>query len=114
MTADSVALVGALCHKYRDLMPVLSEHLKDNEGEVLPHLVMSDIVRWLVQHRDNAPFCQEVWSWLENAFEQGSDDEKDVIGVSAVEMIPDPGEPGSEFRAMLGKDLSAIDPWLSR
>ena len=111
MSASTVALIGGLCHQYRALLPVLAEHLEDNDGEVLPHLVMSDVVRWLVARRNDRTTCQEVWNWLENAYQQGDDDEKDLVAVSAVEMIPNPGEPGSEFRGLLGPALREVDPW---
>lgn len=111
MSASIVALVGALCHAHRDLLPVLDEHLQDHDGEVLAHLLLSDVVRWLVGHRDEPVRCQKVWSWLEDAYSHGDDDEKDLVAVSGVEMIPDPGQPGSEMRAMLGPALRKVDPW---
>lgn len=109
--ASTVALIGALCHEFRELLPVLDEHLTDQHGEMLPHLVMSDVVRWLVEHRENRARCEEVWQWLEAAMDCGDDDVRDLIGASGVEMIPNPGEPGSEFRAMLGPRLRAMDDW---
>ena len=109
--ASSVALVGALCLQHRELLPVLAEHLHDNDGAVLPHLVMSDVVRWLVEHRDQRTRCQAILSWLESAYAAGDDDERNVIGLSGVDMIPDPGTPGSELRSWLGPVLGAIDPW---
>lgn len=112
MSASTVALIGALCYSHRELLPVLSAHLDENDGEVLPHLVLSDVVRWLVDHRDNQEACAAAWSWLEDAYLQGDEDEKDLVVVSGVEMIPDPDEPGSEFRELLGPELRAMDPWL--
>jgi len=90
---------------------VLAEHLHENDEEVLPHLVMSDGMRWLVEHRDQETRCQDILSWLENAYMAGDDHERDVIVLSGVTMIPDPGRPGSELRVWLGPALSAVDPW---
>ncbi|HZE66750.1 MAG TPA: hypothetical protein VE081_08985 [Sporichthyaceae bacterium] len=42
-----VAMIGALFHDHPYLMPILDEHLDDNEGEVLTHLVLSDVIRWM-------------------------------------------------------------------
>lgn len=112
MTASTVALVGGLCHRHRVLLPMLAEHLEDNDGEVLPHLVMSDAVRWLVAHRDEQKTCEGIWAWLEVAYRDGDEEEKDLVAVSGVEMIPDPGQPGSELRGMLGPVLRGVDPWL--
>jgi hypothetical protein len=52
-----------------------------------------------------------VFAWLEAEFVRGPDDVRDLIGVSGVEIIPDPGEPGSELRALLGPALRTADPW---
>lgn len=112
MSASTVALVGALVYRWRELEPVLQEQLSDNDGEVLPHLVMADVIRWLVAHETSRPeVVRSVLEWLESAYMEGSDDVQDVIAVSGVEMIPDPGEPGAGLRALLGPHLSAVDPW---
>lgn len=111
MSASTVALVGALCHSHRELLPLLSAHLADNEGEVLPHLLLADVVRWLVEHRTQSAKCQEIWTWLEDAYVRGDGDEQDLVAASAVEMIPDPGQPGADMRDMLGSVLRTIDPW---
>lgn len=112
MSASSVAFIGALVYRNRELLPVLEEQLADNDDQVLPHLVMADVVRWLVVHRAAQPgLVRSVFHWLEDAYLEGNSDVRDVIAVSGVEMIPDPGQPGSELRAMLGPQLSAVDPW---
>jgi hypothetical protein len=112
MTASTVALIGALVHEYPELLPVLDESLSDNDGEVLAHLVMSDVFRWLVEHRqDRAEVGQRILVWLESAYQRGNQDVRDLIGASGVEMIPDPGHDGAELRALLGPYLRAADPW---
>jgi hypothetical protein len=80
---------------------------------VLPHLVLSDVIRWLVAHRDTHPgVCRGVLGWLEDAFQRGPGDVRGLIALGGVEMIPDPGQPGSELRDLLGPRLSEHDPWL--
>jgi hypothetical protein len=114
MSASSVAFIGALMYRYRELLPILDEHLGDNDGQVLPHLVMADVMRWLVAHRVEEPaLIRSVLDWLETAYTDGDDDVRDVIAVSGVEMIPDPGQPGEELRMSLGAHLAAVDPWRS-
>ena len=84
--------------------PVLAEHLEDF-GEMIPDLAMSDFVRWLADQCSlNPAICESAWAWLERTFD----------GVSAVEMIPDPGDPGSGMRDMLGPSLREMDDWLRR
>lgn len=112
MSASTVSAVGALVYANGLLRPVLQEHLDDNDGEVLPHLLMADIIRWLVAQRTIDPMgVRSIIDWLESAYSRGDDEIRDLIAVSGVEMIPDPGEPGAELRALLGPHLSAVDPW---
>jgi hypothetical protein len=50
---STVAAVGALAWHFPPLREVLREHMTDNDGGVLPHVVMSDYERWaegLVDH----------------------------------------------------------------
>ncbi|MGL5867424.1 MAG: DUF7674 family protein [Dermatophilaceae bacterium] len=113
MSATTVAAIRALVHRYRQLTPLLEEHLEENYGEVLSHLVMSDVVRWLVAHLDQDPdLCRSIVDWLEREFERGPEDVRDLIALSGVEMIPDPGHPGSDLRDLLGPALRSVDPWL--
>ncbi|PKQ30483.1 MAG: hypothetical protein CVT62_13555 [Actinobacteria bacterium HGW-Actinobacteria-2] len=111
MTASAL-LVRQLVETHPDIAGLLSEHLEDNEGELLPHLLLADIIRWLVSHRTTkAQVCASVLNYLDAAFAAGPDEVRGLIQVSGVEMIPDPGQPGAELRAMLGPSLASVDPW---
>lgn len=113
MSASTVAAIGALVHEHRELTPVLAEHLEDNDGELLPHLVMADIFRWLVDHREGDPeVCRSILGWLEREYARGPEEVRGLITVSGVEMLPDPGQPGSELRDLLGPELKKVDPWI--
>lgn len=112
MSAETVAAVGALVYANRELLPILDEHLVDCEGEVLPTILLDDIVRWLVAHRaPHEDLCRSVFSWLETALRDGSEAVRGLITVSGVVMIPDPGRPGAEVRDLLGPGLRQVDPW---
>jgi len=111
-SAHTVAAIGALIDAHRQLIPVLEEHLVDNEGEVLPHLVLADVIRWLVeQHAADPGVSRSVIGWLEEEFERGPEEVRGLITVSGVAMIPDPGQPGAELRELLGPALRGVDPW---
>jgi hypothetical protein len=111
MSGSTVAVIGALVDSHRELVPLLEEHLEDKEGEVLPHLVLADIIRWLVAHRASDPeVCRSILAWLEREFERGPDDVRGLIAVRGVELIPDPGHEGSELRDLLGPVLRQVDP----
>ncbi|RZU18785.1 hypothetical protein EV645_0984 [Kribbella rubisoli] len=108
-----MAAIGALVDEYRELTPVLAEHLEDNEGEILPHLVLADVVRWLAARVDSdRDICSSILNWLEREYLRGPEDVRGLIAVSGVEMIPDPGQPGSALRQLLGPSLREVDSWL--
>jgi len=114
MSAETVAAVGALIHAHRELLPVLEEHLADNDGAVLPTIVLDDAVRWLVTHRTSHPdVCRSVFAWLEEELADASEAVRGLITVSGIVMIPDPGQPGAELRDLLGPRLREVDPWLA-
>lgn len=112
MSAAAVAMTGALVHEYKEFRPLLEEHLDDNEGEVLPHLLLSDVIRFLAAHYDESPDpCSSVIAWLDREYQAGEADIRDLIGASGIEMIPSPGQPGAGLRGLLGPTLRQIDPW---
>lgn len=112
MSASTEATIRRLVAEYRELAPVLDESLEDNEGELLPHLVLADVVRWLAEHvESDSDTCRSVLDWLEREYERGPEDVRGLITVSGVEMIPDPGQPGSSLRGWLGPALRGVDPW---
>jgi hypothetical protein len=112
MSSATEEAIETLVALHPELAPVLTEHVEDNEGEVLPHLVMADVVRWLVAHRNTDPAaCRSIMRWMEERFHDGPDEVRGMIAVSGVEMIPDPGQPGAELREWLGPALREIDPW---
>ncbi|WP_345449709.1 hypothetical protein, partial [Microbacterium fluvii] len=90
MSAWTVGAVGALVYQNPALIPLLEEHLNDNDGVVLPHLLLSDIVRWMVQNESSEfTVVHSVMSWWGRAYNDGPEDVRELIVVSGVEMIPD-------------------------
>jgi hypothetical protein len=111
VSAATEAAIEQLVAAHPALTPVLDDH-REYYGEMLPHIIMADIVRWLVDHRGEDP---RVWlsvlAWMEARYSEGPEDVRNLIAVSGVDEIPDPGQPGAELRALLGPALRAVDPW---
>lgn len=110
MSAATVAFVGSLVYPFRELRPLLQEHLDDQEGELLPHLFMADIERWLEQEVMNRPVQSAeavtgVLALLEEAYAAGDQEVNELISVSFLEHLPRPGDLGSEIRTMVGPHL---------
>jgi hypothetical protein len=88
---------------------VLREHLADDDGEVLPHILMDDLVRaaivWLSTD-DGRASVVSLLAALEHVY--GHDYEVDeLIATGFVENLPYPDEDGAELLNLLGPKLRA-------
>ena len=103
--AVDVAFIGALVYHHPHLTPILQEHLDDQEGELLPHLAMADIERWIEDQWSGNQQDQVLGllAWMEAAYAAG-DDVTELIAVSFIEHLPYSG-PGSDLRDALGPTM---------
>lgn len=62
--------------------PIVATHLADN-GEVVPHLLMADITRWLVAEGPEPA----ILAALERHYAEGDDDVQNVIALSFLENL---------------------------
>jgi len=109
MSQATEAFVQRLVIANPELQPLLDEHLEDNFGELLPHLWTSDLARHVVARyqSDGSDAVAPLLEQLDEA--AGHDPEVDeVLGVSFVELLPNPGEPGAEVTDLLGPRLKAM------
>lgn len=101
-------LMTRLIQAFPVLSPLLEDHLKDQEGELLPYLLMADVERWaeaeVVHQRDHV---SDLIAWLEREFASGGNDIKDLIGVGFVEMVPHTPE-GDPILQNLGPHLRDV------
>lgn len=107
MSALTVSFMGALTYAHPWLLPVLDEHLVDQDGEVLPHLLMADVERWaereIVGAGRDSPHLRGLLSFLEAAFGTHHDDEiGEVVSASFLEHLPRPGERAGALRELVG------------
>lgn len=99
MKSDTQRAIMQLIDLVPQLNPILRESEIDND-EILPHLVLSDVIRWMTNHRaDEHEACVTVIRWMEESYAAGSESVQELVVVSGVEMIPALGLPGSEFVA---------------
>jgi hypothetical protein len=109
MRAAEFAFVGGLIHHFPVLTPILQEHLDDYDG-LLPHILLGDLTRWIVDEfvaKGLSVDLQGMLEYIESSFQSGSNDEREIIGVSFLENLPAPEEGGSEIRRLLGPGLTA-------
>ncbi|WP_159705579.1 hypothetical protein [Arthrobacter sp. 18067] len=108
---DSRQFMRDLIADHPHLRPNYDEHLKDNDGDLLPHLLIADICRWVVTEQDSQPLqILQLLSWLEVHFAGMSDAKDDVdnaIAVSFIEHLPLLSEPGADVVLLLGPKMKA-------
>jgi hypothetical protein len=109
MKAEPVAFLGYVVHRFRALMHLLEEHLEDNDGELLPHVLMGDMTRWLVEHADVEIHKLTVRAILatfeENFTPRSADKVSELIAASFLENLPELGEPGGQIRTEVGPKM---------
>lgn len=107
--AAQLALVGAITWHFPELLGQLQEHLRDNMGQVIPHVLIGEYERWaesLVVGR--RPELEQLLRMLEGAYESGDEGVRNLIEVSFVEQLPYPDELNAAIRDMLGPALGSV------
>lgn len=106
------AAVRRMVRSIPALQPMVREHEEDNDGEILSHVILSNIVRWAGDHiGDDASVARAVVEFLNREYGHPNPWVKNLVIVSGVEMLPNPGETGEEMVDWLTPQLRAMDPW---
>ncbi|BCW36036.1 hypothetical protein StoSoilA2_20920 [Arthrobacter sp. StoSoilA2] len=92
---DARQFMGEMVAAHPYLRPIHAEHMDDNEGELLPHLLMADVCRWVMSnHHSQANRVRDLLGWLGGRFEAvgaGGDGVDNVIAASVIEHLPTRG-----------------------
>ena len=85
----SEQLIYALVEDFSECPPLLAEHLIDQEGELLPYLLLGDVVRWAEREvEQNRSRVATLFQWLEIRFVAADTVVEELIAVGFVEMLP--------------------------
>jgi hypothetical protein len=107
MTA-SQDLVTGLVQQFPQLRTLLVEHLADQDGELLPYLLLADVARWAhTTYASDPGAVGELVDWLEAEFGRADPAERDLIGLGFVEAIPY-RPAGAPLLARLGPELTQV------
>ena len=83
---DGVALVGALAWAIPALMPLLDEHLRDMDQEVLPHLLMGAYVQAIpTLLKNDVESVKRLFDMLEEAATHAQGELRNVLAMSFLE-----------------------------
>lgn len=109
------AFVRQLAGISPDLDALLKEHLRDNFGEILPHVFLGNITRHAVAISENAKSgrslaerreLNSLLDCIEHAYATGNAEVQELIAASFLENLPTNGEPGSALRQTIGPKLA--------
>lgn len=94
---DERAAVGKLESRLPEFASAISEHAEDNDGEIQFQVLMGDLGRFYMAHKQDADVRTRYWLLLEELASNGSQSVKNAIHVSLVEwFLADPGGPEAE------------------
>jgi hypothetical protein len=88
MSALTTAFTCGLAFRFRELVPVFTEHLTDNGGRVLPHLLIADYAKFVTADDGISKWKAELLACLEEAFVRDSGEVGELISVSFIENLP--------------------------
>jgi len=109
MNETQIQLVKALAARSLELAGLLAEHQADHRGEILTHVFMGDVTRWLIRIASDSrrrSEVREMLEFLDAKFERGDEGVRELISVSFLENLPEVGEPGSDIVKRLGPHLA--------
>src|SRR5262245_13033672 len=113
MSEQTIEFVKSTVARFPNLRPILVEHMRDDFGEILPHLFFSGLTRYvqsllpLGASKGSQSELQEILDYLEEVYSRGNDELCELIAVSFLENLPRPGEPSAQIREMVGPRLRA-------
>ena len=105
MTYSIRSVIEGLAKSHPAIQEVLSEHLEDNDGELLTHVLFGDIVRWVEGGSASPLETDRLFVELDHYYEGGDSEVQNVILASFVEAFGY----RSEFLERLGPVLAGTE-----
>ena len=106
--------VRSMVARFPVLSALLGDHLKDYDGELLPHVFFGDVTRYIISLTieasrgglSSARQLHDILDFLEEGFSSDDEQLQELLSVSFLENLPRRGEPGVHIRQMVGPNLS--------
>ncbi|MGH9269431.1 MAG: DUF7674 family protein [Acidimicrobiales bacterium] len=101
-----------------EFAPVLAEHLEDQEGELLQHVLFGDLTRFVVDayERGDHELVSRCLDFLDEVLRNGDEMTQNLVGVSFVENVGPWDEAAQAFIAdwpdALGEEARRQREWL--
>ena len=105
--ARTVAFIGWMIYRSPVLMPILQEHLEDNEGEVLPHVILFQIRKWAESEVESGGETDELRTVLDSlkvGYRDGDYELWALIQTSFIEDLSESPHPAARLRRFFELD----------
>jgi hypothetical protein len=101
MTISYDSVHVSLVEAVPEFAPVLAEHLEDQDGETLQHLLFGDLTRFVVDayERGDEALVSRCLGFLDQALRDGDEMTQNLVAVSFVENVGPWDEDVQEFIA---------------
>jgi hypothetical protein len=109
MSAATEAFVNRLVLTLPEFSARREEHLEDNFGKMLPHVLIGEIASDAVQRYEGegASAVQPLLDLLESALDEDPEVDE-LIGASFIENLPYPSQSGAGVTQLLGPKLTEL------
>ena len=105
--ARTTAFVGWMIFRSPALLPILQEHLEDNEGELLPHVILFQIRKWVEHHIETSGETGDIPTIIESlrtGLREADDELWALIRTSFIDDLPSAPHPADRIRLILEAD----------
>jgi hypothetical protein len=102
---DEIKVLKGLATTCPSLARTLDEHVKDNHGQVLPHVVLGEITRQILKGGLSDRELHDVLRFLDEQYAGGNAQVQELIAASFLENLPRSGHAATTVRRMMGLNL---------
>ncbi len=88
MSSKTIAFICHLSYKFPQLLSILEEHIEDNSGEILPHLLMYEYTNLLTGSSSKEKWVSDFLTYIEEVYTPLDDEISNLIAVSLIENLP--------------------------
>ena len=110
LSAYDFAFLGAMFWNFKELAPLLRDRLDDWWPAPIPHLLMTDVTKWLLKKYEDSPsdpLLIDILEFISDAWQRADADEKFLIRASFLQKLPSESEPGADILSLLSAELNA-------
>lgn len=109
VSQTSINFIHELIRNFPEFKSIYQEHIQDND-EILPHILLADIARWIIHEFKTDGASAEVrrlLNYLETSYNHHDSDIEELIHVSLLEYIYDLDFHGESITNYLGDSLKS-------